>query len=59
MSRATTLQKRDLECLRLATDCMQLASDTLSPALKTELVRMARRWAALAEAAQPDSLTTH
>ena len=34
-------QKHDLECLRLASDLMQLASATLNPELKAHCVRMA------------------
>jgi hypothetical protein len=34
-------QKRDLECLRLASDLMQLASATLNPKLKAHCLRMA------------------
>jgi hypothetical protein len=34
-------QKRDLECLRLASDLVQLASATLNPELKAHCHRMA------------------
>jgi hypothetical protein len=34
-------QKRDLECLRLASDLMQLASASLNPELKAHCLRMA------------------
>jgi hypothetical protein len=41
--------KRDLECLRLASDLRQLASDTLNPHLKEHCLRMAQVWSAEAE----------
>jgi hypothetical protein len=41
--------KRDLECLRLAYDLTQLASDTLNPRLKAHCLRMAEVWSAEAE----------
>ena len=41
--------KRDLECLRLASDLRQLASDTLNPHLKEHCLRMAEVWSAEAE----------
>ena len=34
-------QKHDLECLRLVSDLMQLASATLNPELQSHCVRMA------------------
>ena len=34
-------QKHDLECLRLASDLMQLASATLNPELRAHCLRMA------------------
>jgi len=34
-------QKRDLECLRLASDLMQLASAELDPELKAHCLRLA------------------
>jgi hypothetical protein len=46
--------KHDLECLRLASDCMQLASAVLSPALQSHLRSMARVWTALA-GCEPDA----
>jgi hypothetical protein len=33
---------RELECLRLASDLMQLAADTLNPHLKAHCLRMAK-----------------
>jgi hypothetical protein len=42
-------RKRELECLRLASDLMQLAKDTLNPDLKAHCVRMAEAWSGEAE----------
>ena len=42
-------RKRELECLRLASDCMQLACDVPNPALQSHFVRMARVWQIQAE----------
>lgn len=42
-------RKRELECLRLAADLMQLAADTCNPHLKAHFVRMARVWSGEAE----------
>jgi hypothetical protein len=47
--------KRDLECLRLASDLMQVASDTLNPHLKAHCLRMAKVWSAEAEKPPVDS----
>lgn len=41
--------KRALECLRLASDLMQLAADTLNPHLKAHCLRMAKVWSGEAE----------
>lgn len=37
-------RKRELECLRLASDLTQLASETLNPDLRAHCLRMARKW---------------
>jgi hypothetical protein len=42
-------QKGDLECLRLASDLMEMATQTLNPDLKAHCVRMARLWTNQAE----------
>jgi hypothetical protein len=42
-------RKRELECLRLASDLMQLATDTLNPHLKAHCLRMAKVWSGEAE----------
>jgi hypothetical protein len=42
-------RKRELECLRLASDLMQLAADTLNPHLKAHRLRMAKVWSGEAE----------
>ena len=49
MSTANDHRKRELECLRLASDLMQLASDTLNPLLKQYCLRMAKLWSSEAE----------
>ena len=42
MSDSEKLRKHELECLRLASDCMQLACDVPDPALQSYFVRRAR-----------------
>jgi hypothetical protein len=37
-------QKRELECLRLASDLRQLAKETLHPDLRAHCLRMAKQW---------------
>jgi hypothetical protein len=37
-------QKSQLECLRLASDLMEMANQTLNPELKTHCHRMAGVW---------------
>jgi hypothetical protein len=37
-------RKRDLECLRLASDLRRLAEESLDPDLKAQRLRMAQRW---------------
>jgi hypothetical protein len=49
MSESDNLRKHALECMRLATDCMQLAGDAPSPALQSHFLRMARVWTTLAD----------
>jgi len=36
--------KRDLECLRLASDFTQMSRDTLNPELRAHCARMASFW---------------
>jgi hypothetical protein len=43
------LRKHDVECLRLAADCMQLAGDVGNPAWQRHFLLMAKHWTALAE----------
>jgi len=43
-----------LECLRLASDLKQLASETLSPELKEHCLRMAKVWTDRAEVSPQD-----
>ena len=49
VSDSNDLRKYELECLRLASDCMQLACDVPNPALQSHFVRMARDVQILAE----------
>ena len=42
-------RKRELECVRLASDCMQLAGEVDNPALRKHFLAMARAWTAEAE----------
>lgn len=44
MSDADRELTRVLECLRLASDFIQLSRDTLDPDLQTHCVRMAKYW---------------
>ena len=49
MSKSVVLRKRELECLRLASDCRQLAEAVHSPSLKSHYIEMAKTWSILAE----------
>jgi hypothetical protein len=49
VSASDNLRKRELECLRLASDCMQLAASVESPILQQRFLRMATVWAAHAD----------
>jgi hypothetical protein len=49
MSSSFGSRRYELECLRLASDCMQLACDVPNPALNSHFVRMAKVWQDLAE----------
>ena len=49
MSDSNYDRKRELECLRLASDLMQLAANTLNPHLKAHCHRMAKVWSDEAE----------
>jgi hypothetical protein len=42
-------QRSELECLRLASDLMEMATQTLNPKLKAHCLRMARAWTDQAE----------
>lgn len=48
MSEPVNRREHELECMRLAASCMQLAGDVQSPALQSHFVRMAREWSSLA-----------
>ncbi|MGA2286862.1 hypothetical protein [Bradyrhizobium sp.] len=44
MSESNDEQKRELECLRLASDLLQLSRETLNPDFKAHCLRMAGAW---------------
>lgn len=44
MSISKNLQKRPLECLRLASELLYLARETPYPELKAQFTRMAAMW---------------
>jgi hypothetical protein len=48
VSEPVNLRKRELECMRLAADCMELAAEIRNPALQSHFVRMANEWSTLA-----------
>lgn len=48
MSESDLLRKHDLECMRLATDCKQMAADIADPDLQAHFLRMAGMWTDLA-----------
>ncbi len=43
-------RRHRLECLRLASELVQLAKGSLAPALREQIVRMAKGWTDQAEA---------
>ena len=49
MSKSDNFRKHELECMRLAADCMQLVGDVNNPALQSHFLRMARVWSSLAD----------
>jgi hypothetical protein len=49
MSDSENDRKRELECLRLASDLTRLATETLNPELKAHCLRMANVWTGQAE----------
>ncbi len=49
MSDSENDRKRELECLRLASDLIQLATETPNPDLKAHCLRMADIWIDQAE----------
>jgi hypothetical protein len=49
MSDSENTRKHALECLRLASDLTQLASETRNPDLKAHCVRMSKVWTNQAE----------
>jgi hypothetical protein len=48
MSESVNWRKRELECTRMAADCLQLAGDVQNPALQSHFARMAMVWSDVA-----------
>jgi hypothetical protein len=51
--------KRELECLRLASDLKQFAHETLNPILKAHCLRMAKQWSGEADEPAKDTGIEH
>jgi hypothetical protein len=49
MSNFDHMQKRSLECLRLAAECTELAASAHRPVWQAHFTAMAKEWRALAE----------
>ena len=49
MSNFDHMQKRSLECLRLAAECTQLAASVHRPVWQAHFTAMAKEWRSLAE----------
>jgi hypothetical protein len=49
VSESDYLRKYELECMRLAAECMQLVGDVRSPTLQRHFLKMASVWTAEAE----------
>jgi hypothetical protein len=49
MSDTEYARKHALECLRLASDCMQLAGDVRNPAVQSRLLQMGKLWTNLTD----------
>jgi hypothetical protein len=49
VSESDKLRKHELECMRLAADCVQLLGDVHSPALQRHFLWMTRVWTEEAE----------
>ncbi len=50
VSRSDNSRKHALECLRLEADCLQLAREVESPALRSYFTDLAKEWSAMADA---------
>jgi hypothetical protein len=48
VSESANLRKQELACLRLESDCLQLADAVRNPSLKLHFMEMAKKWSALA-----------
>ena len=57
MSDSAKELKLERECLRLASDLMQLARDTLNPDLQAHCIRMAKYWTDRADGSLKTDLT--
>ena len=53
MSYSESERKHDLECLRLASNLMEMGKSDLSPQLKAHCIRMAKEWSDRASQGQP------
>lgn len=49
MSESDYMRRHELECTRLASECMQLVGDVVNPTLQRHFLKMAKVWAAQAE----------
>lgn len=58
MSDSAKELKLERECLRLASDLMQLSRDTLNPDLQTHCIRMASYWENRADRSPKKDLTS-
>jgi hypothetical protein len=52
VSQSRSLRKLELECTRLAADCMRLADDVYSPAFQSQFLRMVKAWPILVNSDQ-------
>ena len=56
MSKSNYAQKYALMCLRFSTECIKLAADAPTSELRAHFLRMASRWAKLADLARVQTL---
>ena len=48
MPKPANLRKNELECLRLESECLQMADAIHDPLLKSHFIEMAKNWSILA-----------